>query len=108
MRGACSENKLKQGDQIGRILVYWANIFFGQLFENDRSSQIFWRFFIPRKKVCINFGTKNGVGNILGEFFTNSSGHPGQGVSGFLHFLSDGKKCFCLFKKKLTPKVSNY
>jgi hypothetical protein len=27
------------------------------------------------KKVCINFG-KNGLSDIWGHFFTNSSGHP--------------------------------
>jgi hypothetical protein len=27
-----------QGDQIGRILAYWAIVFFGQSFENHRSS----------------------------------------------------------------------
>jgi hypothetical protein len=46
----------------------WAKI--GQLFT--LSSFWNWGYFIA----CINFA-KNGLGLILGEFFTNSSGHPG-------------------------------
>jgi hypothetical protein len=30
----------------------------------------------PQLRLRINFGTKNGLGYNLGEFFTNSSGHP--------------------------------
>jgi hypothetical protein len=31
-------------------------------------------YFFPQLWLCINFG-KNGLGYILGDFFTNSSGH---------------------------------
>jgi hypothetical protein len=31
-----------QGDQIGRILAHWAAVYFGQFFENYRSSPNFW------------------------------------------------------------------
>jgi hypothetical protein len=34
-----------------------------------------WGNFSPRKKLCINFDN-NGLGYILGGFFTDSSGHP--------------------------------
>jgi hypothetical protein len=30
--------KNNQGDQIGRIFAHWAIVFFGQIFENCRSS----------------------------------------------------------------------
>jgi hypothetical protein len=39
--------------------------------------QIFGLFF-KRKKLLINF-VKNGLGYVLGDFFTNSPGHPGSG-----------------------------
>jgi hypothetical protein len=41
----------------------------------------------PKYKLCINFGKKNWLGDILGNFFTNSSGHPG----GSAHDLLDVK-----------------
>jgi hypothetical protein len=35
---------------------------------------------IPRKRLCINFDEKFGLGYILDDtFFTNLSGHPGWG-----------------------------
>jgi hypothetical protein len=36
----------------------------------------FFDNFIPRLSLCIN-RDKNGLGYILGDFFTNLSGHPG-------------------------------
>jgi hypothetical protein len=39
----------------------------------DVCSQQFWQLF-SWKKLCISFD-KNGLGHILGDFFTNSSGH---------------------------------
>jgi hypothetical protein len=71
-------NAYNQGDQIGPIFIAnWATFLFGQLFENYRASPKIWTTFFPRKKLCINFD-KSGLGYILGDFFTNSSGHPGQ------------------------------
>jgi hypothetical protein len=40
----------RQGDQIGRIFVSWAIVFFGCLFEDYRSSPKFLRYFNPRKQ----------------------------------------------------------
>jgi hypothetical protein len=34
-----------QGDQIGRICAYWAYVYYGQFFDNYRSSANFWAFF---------------------------------------------------------------
>jgi hypothetical protein len=51
-----------QGDQIGRFFCLLAIVFFGQ----------FWKI----KVTYILILTKNGVGYILGDFLTNSSGHP--------------------------------
>jgi hypothetical protein len=62
-------------DQIGRIFVYWAVVYFGLLFENDKSSKNKWaHFFHGSSYVCIHFD-KNGLGNSLGDSFSNSSGH---------------------------------
>jgi hypothetical protein len=33
---------LFQGDQIGRIFVHWAMVYFGQFLENYRSTPNFW------------------------------------------------------------------
>jgi hypothetical protein len=56
----------EQGDQIGRFFVYWSNFS--------------WAVFLMTK-VGIFFGyfvlIKHGLGYTLGDFFTNSSGHPG-------------------------------
>jgi hypothetical protein len=43
------------------FLIYWSSPPFGQLFR--------------RSKLCIN-SFKCGLGHILGDFFTDSSGHP--------------------------------
>jgi hypothetical protein len=34
-----------QGDQIERILAHWVIVYFGQCFENHRSSAHFWAAF---------------------------------------------------------------
>jgi hypothetical protein len=61
-----------QGDQIGRIFAQWATVCFRQFPKNDTKSPQFWASF---SKILIL--TKNGLRYILGDFFTNSSGHPG-------------------------------
>jgi hypothetical protein len=55
-----------QGDQIGRIFAHWATVFFG----HSKKLQNFWLL------ICINFAKKMCLGDILGDFFINSSGHP--------------------------------
>jgi hypothetical protein len=64
----------EQGDQIGPIFAYWAIVHFGRFFNHRRSPYFWYTFYIV--KVSINFDLKNGLGNILGDFFTNKSGHP--------------------------------
>jgi hypothetical protein len=61
-----------QGDRIGRIFAFWAIVNFWAIVENYSNNPVSLRYFFPRKKLGINF-VKNG----LGDFFTNSSGHPG-------------------------------
>jgi hypothetical protein len=48
-------------------------VYFGQTFENLKN----WggATFSPWLSMFINFD-KNGLGNILGDFFTNPFGHP--------------------------------
>jgi hypothetical protein len=55
----------------------WANFSpIGWLFIFLKITEVaqFLDYFFSRKKLCINFD-KNGLGYILGDFFTNSSGH---------------------------------
>jgi hypothetical protein len=67
----------KQRDQIGRIFNYLL-IDCEQFFENYRISPIFWNTFsLGKSYICIIFDKKR-VGLHLGDFFTNSSGHPDQ------------------------------
>jgi phosphatidate phosphatase APP1 len=63
-----------QGDQIGRIFTYCVVVYFGQLLENYIQKYPTFLYFIPHLSLHMNFG-KNGLGYILGDFFTNSSGH---------------------------------
>jgi hypothetical protein len=60
----------RQGDQIGRFFAHWAIVtFFKTVFE-----ELAHVFFL--NKIYATILTKNGLGHILGELFTNSSGHP--------------------------------
>jgi hypothetical protein len=61
-----------QGDQIGRNSPKWVIVYYGQLLENNRSSPHYCGTYVNARLIM----TKNGLGNILGDFFTNSSGHP--------------------------------
>jgi hypothetical protein len=65
-----------QGDQIGRIIAYWAITFFGQSIENYISSANSRDSFIHSTSYVLIW-TKICLGYTLGDFFTNSSGHPG-------------------------------
>jgi hypothetical protein len=38
---------------------------------------VIWKLYIQWLSLWINLEWKNGLGYILGDFFTNSSGHPG-------------------------------
>jgi hypothetical protein len=65
----------EQGDQIGRIFAQWAIVYFGQFFENHKSSPNFCATF-PKIIDYMLTLTKLVLGDLLGYFFTNSSGHP--------------------------------
>jgi hypothetical protein len=64
-----------QGDQIGRIFANWTIVNLGQLFGNNGSSPRSWIAFLQSKSY-VAILTKNELGYILGDFLTNSSGHP--------------------------------
>jgi hypothetical protein len=56
----------------------WANgviVYPVSCFENYRSNPYF-RFIFSVEKMYVLLLTKNGLGYILGDFFTNSFGHP--------------------------------
>jgi hypothetical protein len=44
------------GDQIGRIFAHWAIVYFGQVFENYRSTQMFVSTNFDKKWLGIHFG----------------------------------------------------
>jgi hypothetical protein len=62
----------EQDDQIGRIFAYWA---IGHFLNYKRSPNFVTADF--KCQSCVSILTKNGLRYILGDFFTNSSGHPG-------------------------------
>jgi hypothetical protein len=66
-----------QGDRIGRIFAKWAIDHLGQFFENYKNSPHFYPTFSLGID-CVLSLTKIGLGNILSNVFTNSSGHPGR------------------------------
>jgi hypothetical protein len=65
-----------QSDRIGRIFASRAVVFFRQSFENYRSIPNIGLLFNTLKFLCFNFDEKW----ILGDFFTNSLGHPAFGA----------------------------
>jgi hypothetical protein len=52
-----------------------ANIFFGRFLKNSEVAQIYWLLF-PQSICSVFILTKNELGYILGDFFTNSSRSP--------------------------------
>jgi hypothetical protein len=64
--------KVEQGDPIGLFVPFWPNFNFGSLLTTE-GAQIFG--YISMIKVVYKC-RHNGLGNILGDFFTNLSGHP--------------------------------
>jgi hypothetical protein len=67
-----------QGDQIVRIFAQLAIASFGYVvFRKVQKNPYFWGpLFSTVKAMNVLILTKNGLGYILGDFFTNSSGHP--------------------------------
>jgi hypothetical protein len=63
--------RLGEFSPIGRIFANWAIYFFGQFFENYNSIQ---KLFSKVEVMYLLILTKNG----LGDFCTNSFGHPGS------------------------------
>jgi hypothetical protein len=72
-----------QGDQIGRIFADWAAVYFGQFIENFKSYPNYWASIFHDTRYVHTYltFTKNELGYILGDFFTNSSGHPVTNVT---------------------------
>jgi hypothetical protein len=44
---------------------------------------------LPRNSLCIDVGHKSEVGNVLGDFFANSSGHPADGSVAYVSVRED-------------------
>jgi hypothetical protein len=65
----------KQGDQIGQIFAYWGVDYFGLLFEYFRCSSNSWATHF-QDTYYVLIWAKNGLSFILGNIFSNSSGHP--------------------------------
>jgi hypothetical protein len=66
---------------LGTFSLIWAIFLFSAVFiENYRSSPYFCTTFFYGKNVMHKFWHKNGLGCILGDIFTSSSGQPGWGV----------------------------
>jgi hypothetical protein len=64
------------GDQIGRIFAYWVYDYFGQLFvQTLKVAPTFGLLF--HGKSYVSTLTDDGLGYILADFFTDSSGRPG-------------------------------
>jgi hypothetical protein len=58
--------------RLGEFSTFWATVFFGQIQKLPKFSGYFFH-----GKRCVLILTKNGFGHVLGDFLTNSSGHPG-------------------------------
>jgi hypothetical protein len=79
----------EQGDQIGRILAYWAIVFLESFLKITKVGQSFGLLFSSDTNVLNNFLIKNGLGKISGDFFTNKSGHPGAEITQPVLFHSE-------------------
>jgi hypothetical protein len=65
----------------GEFYALWVIVYFGQFFEKSRSRPNFGSTFLLGKS-CVSM-TKKEFGNILGDCFTNSSGHLGREMDSF-------------------------
>jgi hypothetical protein len=66
-----------QGDQIGRIFAHWASVYIEQVFCFQKEPECF-AYFLPLKKLCINFVQKMGWATFWAIF---SQSHLGTLVS---------------------------
>jgi hypothetical protein len=67
----------RQGDQIGQFFANWAIVYLGQFSNTTEVAQFVGLLYSPVKGM-IDFWQQNGLGYILGDFSTSSSGHPGH------------------------------
>jgi hypothetical protein len=65
LKVARSVTRLGEFSPNGRLL------YFGHYLRNKKRGPKVLGFFIPMYRLCINFG-KNGLGNILGDFFSQT------------------------------------
>jgi hypothetical protein len=68
----------RQGDQIRQIFAHWKIVFFGQFFLKNKEVPTWLLSYFFQQKMCALILTKNGLGYILGDFFTNTSGRPAR------------------------------
>jgi hypothetical protein len=83
-------------------------VYFEQIFENMRESANYFATFFHRTK-CVSILTEHALGYVLGDFFTNSSGHPARGrlrKKKPEKWSSDGFGKKSYFKKISRPKPS--
>jgi hypothetical protein len=66
---------VRQGDQLARFFAYWAIDYFGQFITKLQKEPKFLSWLLSMVKIYVLILWKNGLGNSLGNFFTNSSGH---------------------------------
>jgi hypothetical protein len=88
---------------------------FGKWFENYKSSAHLWGTFSHGTSYVLIL-TKNGLGYILGDFFTNSSGHPDHALDLLwkepfqiffnLQFSGQEVKCFSLSRDQSKKRLS--
>jgi hypothetical protein len=64
-----------QGDRVGRNFACWGDSFLWLTFSKMTEIGRIWSYFFA-VEVSRRFGPKNGLGYILGDIFTNASGHP--------------------------------
>jgi hypothetical protein len=78
------EGSPSQCDRIGRIFAQLGDFFtLGSFLKNYRNSPPLWATFIHGFDNVFNVD-KNVLGYTLGDFFTNSSGHPAPSPSQFI------------------------
>jgi hypothetical protein len=64
-----------QGDQIGRMFAHCAIDYLRLCFKSTEEALLFGLLF-SRSESYASIFTEHGLGHVLGDFFTNSSGHP--------------------------------
>jgi hypothetical protein len=66
----------EQGDRTGRTFAHCAiDYLHTTVFKNTEEALLFGLLFSRSESYALIF-TEHGLGHVLGNFFTNSSGHP--------------------------------